>query len=61
MAKNDKRKKICPFHFCDGKTPGVVTLWGRVTHKYVVTVCRAHEQVYRDYGWIRRYRREARH
>jgi hypothetical protein len=51
------RTVMCPFHDCDGKTPGVVWLWGMVTHKHKVKVCRAHEQVYRDYGWIRVYRR----
>jgi hypothetical protein len=50
--------KICPFHACDGKTPGRVWLWGMVTHKYKVKVCREHESVYRDYGWIRVYRRK---
>ena len=50
------RRRMCPFHACDGKTSGTVWLWGMVTHKNRVKVCRAHEQVYRDYGWIRVYR-----
>lgn len=53
-----RRHVMCPFHQCDGKTPGVVWLWGMVTHTHKVKVCRAHEGVYRDYGWIRVYRRE---
>jgi len=44
---------MCPFHDCGGKTPGRIWMWGRVTHKHKVKVCRAHEQIYRDYGWIR--------
>jgi hypothetical protein len=50
-----KRKRVimCPFHYCDGKTPGRIWMWGMVTHRYKVKVCRKHEQVYRDYGWIR--------
>ena len=48
---------MCPFHDCDGKTPGVIWMWGMVTHQHRVKVCRAHEQVYRDYGWIRVYRK----
>lgn len=51
-----KKHVMCPFHSCGGNTPGVVWLWGMVTHKYKVKVCREHEQVYRDYGWIRVYR-----
>jgi hypothetical protein len=62
-TKREQRKgkvAMCPFHDCDGKTPGRVWIWGRVTHKHKVKVCRAHEQVYRDYGWIRVYRKTER-
>ena len=50
---------MCPFHDCDGKTLGVVWLWDSVSHKDKVKVCRAHEGVYRDYGWIRVCRRKS--
>ena len=56
---NEPRKpksKVCPYHGrCSN--PGRVWLWGCVTHKHLVKVCRDHEQIYRDYGWIRVYRR----
>jgi hypothetical protein len=58
-VKGRKRRTVmCPFHDCGGKTPGRIWMWGRVTHKHKVKVCRAHEQIYRDYGWIRVRRRE---
>jgi hypothetical protein len=47
----------CPFRDCTGK-PGKIWLWGRITHGNKVHVCREHEQIYRDYGWIRVYRRK---
>src|SRR5208282_6228869 len=50
MGNSKKRRMMCPFHACDRKTPGVVWLWGMVTHQHRVKVCRTHEQVYRDYG-----------
>ena len=52
-ASKAKFRVMCPYIYCGGKTPGTVWMWGRVTHSYKVKVCRAHEQIYRDYGWIR--------
>jgi hypothetical protein len=53
MTVRKKRRIMCPFHGCDGRTPGRIWMWGMVTHKHRVKVCPAHEGVYRDYGWIR--------
>lgn len=47
-----KRPSKCPFRgTC--QNPGIIRMWGCVTHQNVVRVCRGHEQIYRDYGWIR--------
>lgn len=47
-----QRARRCPLHgTCEN--PGTIAMWGCVTHKHLVRACRDHEQVYRDYGWIR--------
>lgn len=32
---------------------GTIRMWGHVTRSYIICVCKEHEQVYHDYGWIR--------